>query len=205
MVQMALVPERFDRKARVPSGAKVGDQLRPLTASMMSGCCGGCGRAPDFPGGSVSSASRPPARRQMGDIRGCRIDVIGRLAVDRIGGDFAADAAGGGWPARCGNPRPGGRTAADDLAQDPVPCRWPGRWITMASVEAVSARTDKQRFAVRRTLQILHIAREFIGHLAASVRTAPTIQIGRIAMPFNRSANDRDNRGTMCPAARRRR
>src|SRR5579863_3529876 len=60
--QIALVPERLERKASVPSGAKLGDQDMPLAGSMISGWLTGVGltRARFSRLGSVSNASRPP-------------------------------------------------------------------------------------------------------------------------------------------------
>ena len=41
MVQTALVPERLEMKASVPSGAKVGAEVMPWAGSMMSGWAAG--------------------------------------------------------------------------------------------------------------------------------------------------------------------
>ena len=62
MIQMALVPERLEMKASVPSGAKVGVEVMPLAGSMMSGCAAGAmmARARFARLLSVSRANRPP-------------------------------------------------------------------------------------------------------------------------------------------------
>src|SRR5215471_3645729 len=45
LIQMALVPERSEIKAKVPSGAKVGELVMPLAGSMISGWAIGAGLA----------------------------------------------------------------------------------------------------------------------------------------------------------------
>ncbi len=64
IIQIELVPERLDRKASVPSGAKLGDQVRPLAASTISGAAAQAqnpARARFERLISVSSAKRPLA------------------------------------------------------------------------------------------------------------------------------------------------